>query len=121
MDKTKPANLDEIFEKKYSSQFDFMKEKLLALTEDIGEIKREKLQKKERKQKEEEEKKIAEEIKKQKPVEKPVEKPAPAPPIPKSEPAPAPPPPTPEPYVFKAPANDILTFRQTFRKGGYNF
>jgi hypothetical protein len=101
-DKAIPANLDEIFEKKYNSQFDFMKEKLLALTQDIGDIKREKLEKKERKQKEED-------------IRKQTVKVAPAP-TQKSE-AVVEEPPTP----FKAPKNDTFSFRNTFKRGGYNF
>jgi hypothetical protein len=107
------TNLDDIFEKKYNSQFDFLREKLTALTDDMSEMKRAKKEKAELKAKEAEDRKIREEIKR---VAPPPPKPVVAPPPPK--PVVAPPKPVAEvPYVFQPPINDITSFRQQFRKG----
>jgi hypothetical protein len=133
-DTKKPsANLDDIFEKKYNSHFEFLREKITALTDDMSEIKKAKKDKLEMKAKAEQERKIKEEAKKTAPPPpKPVE-PKPAEPKPqpvvmaKIVPTPQPsawnvpvatPPPPP---VFKAPVNDITSFRQQFRKGGFNY
>jgi len=121
VDTKKPlTNLDDIFEKKYNSHFEFLREKITALTDDMSEIKKAKKDKLEMKTKAEQERKIKEEVKKTAP---PQPKPAAvavasAPPPPKPVVPVATPPPPP---VFKAPVNDIMSFRQQFRKGGFNY
>ena len=129
------TNLDDIFEKKYSSHFDFLREKITALTDDMSEIKKAKQAKNEMKAKAEEDRKIREEMKKTapppppKPAEPKPAEPKPAPVVmAKIVPTPQPsawnvpaPPPKEEPTVFKAPVNDISSFRQQFRKGGFNY
>ena len=129
------TNLDDIFEKKYSSHFDFLREKITALTDDMTEIKKAKQAKNEMKAKAEEDRKIREEMKKTapppqpKPAEQKPAEPKPAPVVmAKVVPTPQPsawnvpaPPPKEEPPVFKAPVNDISSFRQQFRKGGFNY
>jgi len=113
------TNLDDIFEKKYNSHFEFLREKITALTDDMTEIKKAKQAKNEMKAKAEEERKIREEMKKTAPPPpKPVAA-APPPVVAKVTP-PAPIVPKEQPYVFKPPINDIGSFRQQFKRGGFN-
>jgi hypothetical protein len=129
VDTKKPlTNLDDIFEKKYNSHFEFLREKITALTDDMTEIKKAKKEKLEMKAKAEEERKIREEIKKTAPPPPKPAEPKPAPVVmAKIVPTPQPsvwnvpvPPPKEEPYVFKPPMNDIGSFRQQFKRGGFN-
>ena len=127
------TNLDDIFEKKYNSHFDFLREKITALTDDMSEIKKAKKEKIEMKAKAEQERKIREEAKKTappppKPAEQKPAEPKPAPVVmAKIVPTPQPsawnvpaPPPKEQPYVFKPPINDIGSFRQQFKRGSFN-
>ena len=109
------TDLDDIFEKKYNSQFDFLREKLTALTDDMSEMKRAKKDKAELNAKEAEDRKILEEIKSREEAKK-VAPPKVVLPPPQNTVV-APPKPVDVPYVFQPPMNDIMSFRQQFRKG----
>lgn len=115
------TNLDDIFEKKYNSHFDFLREKLTALTDDITEMKRAKQAKAELKAKAEEDRKIREEMKKTAPPPQPKPaEPKPAPVVAKVAPPAPVVAPKEQPYVFKPPINDIGSFRQQFKRGNFN-
>jgi hypothetical protein len=107
--KTLPKKTEEIFDKKYKDEFDFIKTKIGEITTDISEMKSLKQQKAEAKAKAKAEEEAIKELKK---AEKAEEKKAPAP---APEPTPAP-----QPQIISAPETFIppqnLSFRQRFNK-----
>ena len=105
------SGIEAIFEKKYNSQFDFLKEKITAITDDLSEMKKAKKEKAEKKAQAD-----AEQLAKKAPIkmvvaEKPKEttldKPAPSNPNPYATPLP--------PATFKPPTTEAGSFRQQFR------
>jgi hypothetical protein len=105
------TGIEAIFEKKYNSQFDFLKEKISAITDDLSEMKKAKKEKAEKKAQAE-----AEQLAKKAPIkivvaEKPKEttldKPAPTLQNPYATPLP--------PATFKPPTTEAGSFRQQFR------
>ena len=105
------SGIEAIFEKKYNSQFDFLKEKISAITDDLSEMKKAKKEKAEKKAQAD-----AEQLAKKAPIkmvvaEKPKEttldKPAPTLQNPYATPLP--------PATFKPPTTEAGSFRQQFR------
>ncbi len=98
--KTTPKKVEDVFDKKYKDEFDFIKSKIGEITTDISEMKSLKQQKAEAKAKAKAEEEAVKEQKKAVVKEKPAPEPAP-------KPAPAP-----APETFIPPPN--LSFRQRF-------
>jgi hypothetical protein len=107
--------IEAIFEKKYNSQFDFLKEKISAITDDLSEMKKAKKEKAELKA-QEKAKAEAEQLAKkpaikmvvaEKPKETTLDKPVPTLQNPYATPLP--------PATFKPPTTEAGSFRQQFR------
>lgn len=103
LSKTTPKKVEDVFDKKYKDEFDFLKSKIGEITTDISEMKSLKQQKAEAKAKAKAEEEAVKEQKKAVVKEKPAPEPAQAQPAPK---------PAPAPEQFIPPPN--LSFRQRF-------
>ena len=112
------SGIEAIFEKKYNSQFDYLKEKISAITDDLSEMKKAKKERAELKAQAEAERK-AEQLAKKPPIkmvvsEKPKEEPTPT--LEKQVAEPNPYAIARPPTTFQAPPTDAGSFRQQFRR-----